>query len=325
MAVSCGVCQKPMEDNAAVCPHCGAANAFADSLSIDNSIDELLGSMLSEALPRAARDSADRPFADEAGEPAAAADTLPPGEESTGDTQNTPAESAPAEQTPDIDGFSIADPLIPASGPVAEKVLQESQQELSADDAPAEPEARKNALESSFGAQPREAYGYKPSKFLLVTVALAALALFSAIIMFIVLPKQQVNREKTQIVNFLEGAWISDKFAFFDSTSKNYVEVLIVDGDGGFTMLYTVPDEAYPDGWSNGKWKIEEQVEGSVDFIAEEQTLLLLYEQDAANYFFERVFVERDDDRICLREFYDESGENYYDVVLHRIKMPQDG
>jgi len=178
-----------------------------------------------------------------------------------------------------------------------------------------------NALESSLDDIEYIKKSTGTSKLLIAVAVLSILALFSSAVLFILLPMRQQTKIETEIVDFLEGAWISDQFAFYDSTAKNFVEVLTVDKDGNYKMIYAVPDKEYPDGWRTDKWKIEDRIDGKVVFIKEEQRLLLLYEKDGVSYFYERFFILKDTDTICLREFYDETGENFYDVTLHRIKM----
>ncbi|MCL1830560.1 MAG: hypothetical protein FWG21_03930, partial [Oscillospiraceae bacterium] len=170
---------------------------------------------------------------------------------------------------------------------------------------------RRNALEISPQPEPINKNSYKASRLLIAVAILSVLALFSSIVLFIILPMQQQSKLDNEIVDYLEGSWISDYFAFYDSTSKNYVEVLSIDANGNFTMLYTVPDEKYPDGWANGKWKIEEQIEGQIKYMPDEQRLLLLYELDGVKGCFERFFISQEPDTVCLREFYDETGESY--------------
>lgn len=180
---------------------------------------------------------------------------------------------------------------------------------------------RRNALEESSDTRTQLKNNYKASKLLIAVAILSVLALFSSIVLFILLPKQQQSKQDAEIIDLLEGAWISNYFAFYDSTSKDYVEVLTIDADGGFTMLYTVPDEKFPDGWRNGKWRIIEQIDGTIKYIKDEDRLLLLYNMDGTKACFERFFISKEESIICLREYYDETGDSYYDVILHRINI----
>lgn len=231
-----------------------------------------------------------------------------------------------AEKAEEIDGFVISETDISEhSQDLPEEISDSDTEQDNADQTSGREsfpgEKRKNALEDSFDSPPKEVRGNGMFRFLVIVVILAVLALLTAIVMRGIMPLQQINREKQELIDYMEGAWISDKFAFFDSTSKDFVEVLIIDGDGNFEMLYAVPDESIPDGWRDGKWRTEDRVEGHVDYVAAEQRLLLLYEADGENYFFERFFISMEEDMICLREFYDAANENFYDVILHRIKL----
>lgn len=179
---------------------------------------------------------------------------------------------------------------------------------------------KKHALESSVNPGPREKNVQKASRFLIAIAILSVIALFSSIVLFILLPLQKQMKQDSEIIGYLEGDWISDYFGFFDSTEKKYVEVLTIDNEGNFTMMYTIPDEAYADGWSTGKWKIIEQIDGKIEYEKENLCLLLLYEDDGVKGGFERFFIDKEDNMMCLREYYDETGNSFYDVILHRIK-----
>ena len=324
MAFLCGVCNRQIEENSAVCPFCGADVAESRAKSIDNSVNSLLESMLAGGpAPSGPVDSKPDGLLNNpdisGGGAIEESKTQKDGGES--DSAEGAAERPGLARTGEPEGFSVGPIPDVSGGPDKEDVSLETAGPKTRSGGAVPQTKKRNALESSFDTKPRASGSSGNLRFLTVFVVLAALALFTAVVMFVIVPMQQVKREKQEIVDFLEGAWISDKFAFFDSTSKNYVEVLTVDADGSFKMIYTIPDEASPDGWNTGQWKTEEQVQGRIDYVAEDLRLLLLYEQDGTNYFFERIFIVKDDDKICLREIYDESGEAFYDVVLYRIKM----
>lgn len=302
MAKLCKECHSAVEDKDILCPNCGAVllETSGNKNELDSSVNNLLDSIL-EGRPAAIP-------------PQQAQQPVPTAPVPVAAPANPPVQDASVPD--DTDAVVMLGAL---ETPETDEQPQFSNPGM-ASEAPA-PSKNRNALESSFDAPPRSAHGSKTSKVLIVVVVLAILALFAAIVMLIVLPMQQQKQEQAEIVGYLEGAWISDEFAFTDSTAKNYVEVLTVDKDGNFKMMYTVPDEAYPDGWNTGMWKIEKEISGHIDYIAEEQRLLLLYEEDGGNYFFDRTFIVKEDDTMCLREYYDESKTSFYDVNLYRINM----
>lgn len=298
MAKLCKECHSAVDDKEILCPNCGAVllETIGNKKELDSSVNNLLDSML-EGKPATPSPQVQQPVPAPAAVPA-----RPPVPDAAVPDDTDAVVMLGALEIPEIDQQQVAID----SGMASERQA---------------PSGSRNALESSFDAPPRNAHGNKTSKILIVVVVLAILALFAAIVMLIVLPMQQQKQEQAEIVGYLEGAWISDEFAFTDSTAKNYVEVLTVDKDGNFKMMYTVPDEAYPDGWNTGMWKIEKEISGHIDYIAEEQRLLLLYEEDGGNYFFDRTFIVKEDDTMCLREYYDESKTAFYDVNLYRINM----
>ncbi len=312
MARACIACNGAINETDTICPHCGADLSAQREPAINSSVNDLLNSMLDTASKRPAKVVSPEPEV-----------TSPEGFQQVGIS----AEPKVVEETPpapdsEMSGFTYHPDMDDSAIVAEEKPVEEPLEAAPIAQSVPAVEKKRKALENSFDAPPREAHGNKTSKLLVAVVVLAIFALLAAIIMLIIVPMQQNKREKAEIVTFLEGAWISDEFAFFDSTAKNFVEVLTVDKEGNFKMLYTIPDEEYPDGWNTGNWKIEEEVSGHIDYVAEEQRLLLLYEQDGENFFFDRTFILKEDDTICLREFYDESKSTFYDVTLHRIKMP---
>jgi hypothetical protein len=166
----------------------------------------------------------------------------------------------------------------------------------------------------------KKGYAWATAVAVLLTVLL-----FSAIVFFVISPRIKHSRKLEEMNGFLAGSWISDEFAFYDSTSLNFVEVLTVNEDGSFKMLYTVPDKAYPTGWKDGKWKIDSEIEGNIEIDTEDSNrLLLLFEKDGENFFFDRHFILKEEDKISLREYYTDEKDSYYDVTLYRINIPKD-
>lgn len=154
---------------------------------------------------------------------------------------------------------------------------------------------------------------------------LLTVLLFSAIVLFVISPRIDHSRKLEKMNEFMSGSWISDEFAFYDSTSINLVEVLTVNEDGSFKMLYAVPDKAYPTGWKDGKWKIDSEIDGKIEIDTEDvNRLLLLFEKDGENFFFDRHFILKEEDKISLREYYNDERDSYYDVTLYRINIPKD-
>ena len=158
----------------------------------------------------------------------------------------------------------------------------------------------------------KRGYAWATAVAVLLTVLL-----FSAILYFVISPRINHSRKLEEMNEFLAGSWISDEFAFYDSTSLNFVEVLTVNEDGSFKMLYAVPDKTYPTGWMDGKWKIDSEIEGDIEIDTEDTNrLLLLFEKDGENFFFDRHFILKEEDKISLREYYTDEKDSYYDVTL---------
>lgn len=298
MAKLCKECSSAVDDNEILCPNCGAVLLDIGSKTgnkagvLDTNVNNLPHPMPSDKQQPAS--------------PPASAESV---RSSGGGTVLARAEKREAP----LNAVSPTEPSKDASE-MTQPVFAAGDSVFSSSSAPVQ---KRNALESSLGAAPRSAHKNRSSSILIVVVVLAILALFAAIVTMIILPAQQHERDQADIISYLQGSWVSDEFAFTDSTEK-YVEVLVIDESGNFEMIHAIPDQAYPNGWEDGMWEIEDEISGRIDYIVEEKRLLLLYEEDGGNYFYDRTFIVKEEDTMCLREYYDESQSTYYDANFHR-------
>ena len=53
---------------------------------------------------------------------------------------------------------------------------------------------------------------------------------------------------------------------------------------------------------------------------AQEQRLILLYEEDGNSYFYDRYMISLSDEEMGLREYYDEERTSYYDVTFEKVR-----
>lgn len=120
-------------------------------------------------------------------------------------------------------------------------------------------------------------------------------------------------------MEYIEGSWVSEYFAFKDRPSECCVELLTVSADGTFVMDYLLPDTENPEGWRDGSWESTYKVIGTVKIDAASQRLMLLYDENGVSYFYDRYFVSMEEGEMFLREYYDEAHTSYYDVCFNKV------
>jgi len=120
-------------------------------------------------------------------------------------------------------------------------------------------------------------------------------------------------------MEYLEGSWVSEYFAFKDRPSECCVELLTVSADGTFVMDYLLPDTENPEGWRDGSWESTYKVIGTVKIDAASQRLMLLYDENGVSYFYDRYFVSMEEGEMFLREYYDQAHTSYYDVCFNKV------
>ena len=179
----------------------------------------------------------------------------------------------------------------------------------------------KQLVDQSIGLKNRRSSTASFILTLLLILAVVALGICTAL--FVVKPlieKKTSETAEASYVKELAGTWLSDTFTFADDQTEPYAELLQINENGTFAMSYVIVDPEKPDGWSDGAWKTTYHISGTVRVSAEEQRLILLYEEDDNSYFYDRYLISLSDTEMGLREYYDESRTSYYDVTFEKVK-----
>lgn len=118
-------------------------------------------------------------------------------------------------------------------------------------------------------------------------------------------------KEEQVLLQQLEGAWKSDVFALKGEDDQRLVEVLDIKADGSFSENCYYVD-------SEGKsTKPAYLINGTVEaFIDENIVLSFCYDTENGQYFFIRELLSITTDGMTLREYYDESHTDSYDLVF---------
>ena len=179
----------------------------------------------------------------------------------------------------------------------------------------------KQLIDQSIGLKNRRSSTASFIWTLLLILAVVALGICTAL--FIVKPlieKKTGETAEASYVQELAGTWLSKTFTFADDQTEPYAELLQINENGTFAMSYVVVDPEKPDGWSDGSWKTTYHISGTVRVSAQEQRLILLYEEDGNSYFYDRYMISLSDEEMGLREYYDEERTSYYDVTFEKVR-----
>ena len=178
----------------------------------------------------------------------------------------------------------------------------------------------KQLIDQSMGV--KKGRGSTASFILTLFLILAVVALGICTALFIVKPliEQKVgDTVADSYVHELSGTWLSKDFTFADDATVPYAELLQINDNGTFAMSYLLTDPDNENGWKDGSWKVEYYITGTVKISAEDQRLLLLYEENGEKYYYDRYLISLSDQEMGLREYYDEERTSYYDVTFTKV------
>ncbi|MGI5888808.1 MAG: hypothetical protein ACOX6J_05485 [Oscillospiraceae bacterium] len=223
-----------------------------------------------------------------------------PGEEKT-ETPENPGES---EESAEQAG---------ASEPADEETGEDARE-------PDEDEEELGLIEKQLISQQMGVRGGKGSRGSFIwsaVIVLMVVALGICTALFVVKPlieKKNMESESAAYMNQLVGAWLSNDFTFADDPETCLRELLVINEDGTFTMDYLTPTEDDENGWQDGTWESSYSITGTVKVSAENQRLILLYEENGESYYYDRYLISLSDTQMGLREYYSEDRMSYYDL-----------
>lgn len=151
-------------------------------------------------------------------------------------------------------------------------------------------------------------------------VALLIVAVFVfAVVCLVRYMKGPTASDEQLMLDYMSGSWMSDPFVFADDTSHSYVELFEIKNDGTFTLKHLVPDIKDEKGYLDGSWEIDYQISGSIEILLDSDCVLLSYTEFGHDYYFDRYIVSTGDDKMTLREYYDDAMTQSFDINYSRV------
>ena len=126
------------------------------------------------------------------------------------------------------------------------------------------------------------------------------------------------------MLDYVSGTWISEPFVFADDTSHSFVEEFTIYRDGTFTLRHLIPDALNENGYADGSWESDYQISGTVEVMVDSKCILMKYSEFGKDYYFDRYMIESEDDRLVLREYYDDAATQSYDIIYKRVAPAAD-
>ncbi len=153
----------------------------------------------------------------------------------------------------------------------------------------------------------------------LIFVGVAVLGVLAAIFVVSPLLGGSTEDQDNPYSEYIIGSWLSDEFTYTENSGQNMVEYLTFGEDGTFTLKYLVPNDSDPKGYETGSWQTESTISGTVSVDVENKRLVLHYTEGENNYYYDRIFVTRNDTEMVLREYYDSTQTSYYDMRFTKV------
>lgn len=136
--------------------------------------------------------------------------------------------------------------------------------------------------------------------------------------------KGPVASDSELMLDYISGCWISEPFVFADDTSHSFVEEFTIYRDGSFTLRHLIPDARNENGYADGSWESDYQISGTVEVLLDSQCIIMKYTEFGKDYYFDRYMIETEDERLVLREFYDDAATQSYDIIYKRVAPAAD-
>ena len=159
-------------------------------------------------------------------------------------------------------------------------------------------------------------------RFLIIAASIVVIVgLGFATAYFVLLPLLglDMGHSSSEYIEYLEGVWLSEEFSYKDDADSRMVEIFTVKADGSFTLVYAVPDQTYPEGFKGNNWPVEYEISGTLNAKPQDQRLILLYSDGEEKYYYDRYFVLKDPNSMCLREYYDQTQQTYFDMIFTKV------
>lgn len=178
-------------------------------------------------------------------------------------------------------------------------------------------------LEKEQGAQDDTAAA--PSKLGIVLLAvLIATVLALTVVSLVRYMRTPADEDSRLLLEYMCGTWKSDPYVYSDDLSHGYVEVLQVNSDGTFELTHLIPDPRNENGYEDGSWPTDSILSGTVEIYAEDKCVVFKYTEFGQGYYFDRYIVRMEDDKMAMREYYDDDKTQSFDIVFTRVDTAAD-
>lgn len=238
------------------------------------------------------------------------------------DNNDTPSDTAPADISASEHDEDPGAVLPWAETSDEEPVSGENNDSVS-DDSPDTNAEKKNFRIVSVSVKNNEGIAHV-NRGRIIAVVVTLLFLISVIlsVFMIVVPLVQARQQdeaakETAYMDFLRGRWLSDTFIY---SGKEYpsCEILTVGKDGTFTSeIWTSPNDR--ETYDPQTWTLTASQTGDLHLELETSSLRVSYtDSDGNTMVYRRYILGLDFSSLILREYYNETMTDYYDVVFSR-------
>lgn len=155
-----------------------------------------------------------------------------------------------------------------------------------------------------------------------VTISLLALvsvilALFMIVIPLVQARQQDEAAKETAYMDFLRGEWLSDTFIYSGQQFPS-CEIFTVGKDGTFrSEIWTSPNDR--ETYDPETWTLTASQTGDLHLELETSSLRVSYtDSNGTVMVYRRYIIGLDMSSLVLREYYNETMTDYYDVVFSR-------
>ena len=125
-------------------------------------------------------------------------------------------------------------------------------------------------------------------------------------------------KKEQLLMQQLEGTWKSNVFALKENENQSLEEQMVINADGTFTekLYYVDPD---------GEVKQDVRtIEGTLEIFIDENIIIsFCYPDSGGEYYYIRELLSVTSEGMTLREYYDESHKESYDLIFTRVQNEQ--
>ncbi len=121
------------------------------------------------------------------------------------------------------------------------------------------------------------------------------------------------------MLEYLTGEWLSEGYAYEKDETIIFREFLIINADETFKMVYYIDDGVSSEGYRDGTWKVNEEINGIVAFDETDSSVHLRFSQQAQNQEYIRYLLNTSDESMTLREYYNKTKTDFYDVEFKKV------